>query len=210
MGELPELVDKLPADEEYNVLRENVGEFVAEFNELKIQDDLDAATNRLAELDGPQGYRHAKAAGDKMDGLVEKLEGEGMPQQGEHCLRFKPALNKSLGNSLQQILAAMRSRGMGGDGGSGYGLYGEQLGLYGPNMQLAGGELGLNNPPIEFDQDPTAEGQDTVEGGAEEAELAPGAGPGRVRLQRDARFPLRYRTLVGEYFRAIAESLQNR
>jgi hypothetical protein len=29
---------------------------------------------------------------------------------------------------------------------------------------------------------------------------------GRVRLQPDAKFPLRYRDLVGEYFRAIAES----
>jgi hypothetical protein len=29
---------------------------------------------------------------------------------------------------------------------------------------------------------------------------------GRLRPQADARFPLRYRELVGEYFRAIAES----
>ncbi|HXR08409.1 MAG TPA: hypothetical protein VN765_13815 [Candidatus Acidoferrum sp.] len=29
---------------------------------------------------------------------------------------------------------------------------------------------------------------------------------GRVRLQPDAKFPLRYRDLVGEYFRAVAES----
>ena len=29
---------------------------------------------------------------------------------------------------------------------------------------------------------------------------------GRVRLQPDAKFPLRYRDMVGEYFRAIAES----
>jgi hypothetical protein len=209
MGELPELVDKLPDDEEYDVLRETVGEFIDKFNELKIQDELDAATNRLAELDGPEGYRQARSAADKMDSLVEKLEGQGMPQEGERCLRFQPALKKSLGNSLQQILAAMRSRGMGGDGGSGYGLYGEQLGLYGPNMQLAGGEQGLNNPPIEFEHDPAAEGQDAAAGDEETERLGAG-GPGRVRLQRDVKFPLRYRTLVGEYFRAIAESLQNR
>ena len=39
-----------------------------------------------------------------------------------------------------------------------------------------------------------------------DAGLAPPEGPGRVRLQPDARFPLRYRDLVGEYFRAVAES----
>ena len=30
--------------------------------------------------------------------------------------------------------------------------------------------------------------------------------PGRVRLQPDAKFPLQYRELVGEYFRVMAES----
>ncbi len=31
-------------------------------------------------------------------------------------------------------------------------------------------------------------------------------GPGRVRLPPDAKFPLRYRDLVGEYFKSVAES----
>ncbi len=30
--------------------------------------------------------------------------------------------------------------------------------------------------------------------------------PGRVRLQPDAKFPLKYRDLVGEYFKSIAET----
>ena len=36
--------------------------------------------------------------------------------------------------------------------------------------------------------------------------LAPPEAPGRVRLLPEAKFPLRYRDLVGEYFRAVAES----
>jgi hypothetical protein len=36
--------------------------------------------------------------------------------------------------------------------------------------------------------------------------LPPPEGPGHVRLQTDAKFPLRYRDIVGEYFRVIAES----
>jgi hypothetical protein len=36
--------------------------------------------------------------------------------------------------------------------------------------------------------------------------LAQPEAPGRVRLLPDAKFPLRYRDLVGEYFRAVAES----
>jgi hypothetical protein len=44
-----------------------------------------------------------------------------------------------------------------------------------------------------------------VTGDARDPAFAPSEGPGRVRLQPDAKFPLRYRELVGEYFRAIAE-----
>jgi len=43
-------------------------------------------------------------------------------------------------------------------------------------------------------------------GEAPEAGLSPAEMPGRVRLQPDAKFPLRYRELVGEYFRVMAES----
>jgi hypothetical protein len=43
-------------------------------------------------------------------------------------------------------------------------------------------------------------------GDARDAGLPPPEAPGRVRLQPEARFPLRYRELVGEYFRVIAES----
>jgi hypothetical protein len=39
-----------------------------------------------------------------------------------------------------------------------------------------------------------------------DSELPPGEPSGRVRLQPDAKFPLRYRELVGEYFRVMAET----
>ena len=34
---------------------------------------------------------------------------------------------------------------------------------------------------------------------------APGP-PGRVRLQPDSKFPIKYRELVGDYFKSIAET----
>jgi len=45
-----------------------------------------------------------------------------------------------------------------------------------------------------------------VSGEAHDPALKETAIAGRVRLQPDAKFPLRYRELVGEYFRVIAES----
>jgi hypothetical protein len=42
--------------------------------------------------------------------------------------------------------------------------------------------------------------------GPPNADLPANETPGHVRLQPDAKFPLRYRELVGEYFRVMAES----
>jgi hypothetical protein len=139
-----------------------------------------------------------------MDRLISKAGG--MPQQGGQCLcqSFKPSLQKSLSNSLGQILAAMVG-GKGGDGqGSdgGYALYNDEVSLYGPNVELAGEQAGGRPEPGQSQ----SRGSERVTGESQDPALAPVAAPGRVRLQPDAKFPLRYRDLVGEYFKAIADT----
>jgi hypothetical protein len=136
---------------------------------------------------------------------MRRLIGEcNMSGQGKQSLtaRFQPKLCKpGLGNSLEQILSALGA-GNGENGRDGYGLFNESLALYGPNARLAGeqaggqGETGSSNSRTS-----TAMGGD-----ASDAGLPPPEAPGRVRLQPEAKFPLRYRDLVGEYFRVIAES----
>jgi hypothetical protein len=206
MEELPELTEALPEEEQFDTLRESVADFMEAVSDLKIQDDLDEAADKLAELDGPGGYPPAKSAADKMDLLVAKLDGNAMMAQGQSCLRFQPGIRVSLGNTLQQIRSAMQSRGMGGDGGSGYGLYGQEMGLYGPDVQLAG--TGAAVRPVRPHAEVMADGQEAIATDAADAGLPEGTGPLRIRLRRDVKFPLRHRNLVGEYFRAVAESLQ--
>jgi hypothetical protein len=137
-----------------------------------------------------------------MDKLIGRCNSNS--QKAQQCLtaHFQPKLAKpGLGNTLQQIMTALNV-GNGQGGRDGYGLFNEDVALYGPNVQLAGEPAGGSGDTT-GDQ---GRNSATVAGGAPDADLPPNLAPGHVRLQPDAKFPLRYRDLVGEYFRVMAES----
>ena len=200
---MPELLSKVPPDPEYDPLRADVQDFLKALADQKIDQDMADALKNLAERDNASGYALAQLAADKMDKLVAKCNG--LPGQGKQCTskRFQPKLSKRAGSSLGQILAAMNSNG-GGEGGEGYGLYGEDTALYGPDMELAGEQSGGRREGSQ------GEGRGrtvaSVAGDASDPGLNTANNPGRVRLQPDAKFPLKYRELVGDYFKSIAET----
>lgn len=201
LDSLPEMVEKLPADTQFDPLRQDVNDFLKAVNEAKIEEDISLSAKSLTETDAMTGHALAQLAADKMEKLIAKcrsLEG-----QGQQCLRFRPSVSQSMGNSLQQILAAMGAGVAQGQGGrDGYGMFNDQVALYGPNVQLAGQQAGGRAE--------SASGRTSsasrVPGDADDPALEKTAAPGRVRLQPDARFPLQYREIVGEYFKAIAET----
>jgi hypothetical protein len=81
-------------------------------------------------------------------------------------------------------------------------LFNEDVALYGPNVELAGEQAGDRG-------DTGGQGgrsADILNGNEPDTEPLPNEAQGHVRLQPDAKFPLRYRDLVGEYFRVMAES----
>jgi hypothetical protein len=122
-------------------LRKDVEQFLQAINEAKIDEDVSTSAKSLAELDAMTGQALAQAAADKMAKLIAKCRG--LPQQGQQCLRFKPKLQESLGNSLQQILDAMgANKGEGQGGQDGFSMFNEDLALYGPNVELAGQQAG--------------------------------------------------------------------
>jgi hypothetical protein len=202
LGQLPELLAQVPAGPDYDPLRADVSRFLQAVAGAGIEDDLANAANALDEPDPMTGQALAQRAAEAMDKLVGRCNG--FPGQAQQCLtaRFQPKLCKpGVGNSLQQILAALGA-GTGQGGRDGYGLFNEDVALYGPNVELAGeqaGGRGDAGPNEGWRVQPLA-------GEAPEAGLSPAEMPGRVRLQPDAKFPLRYRELVGEYFRVMAES----
>ena len=203
LASLPELAAQLPEGEQFEPLRKDVASFIDAVKQAKIEDDLASASKALGEPDAMTGHALAQIAAEKMDKLIARCEQQ-MPGQARQCLRFQPKLQTGLGNTLEQILAAM---GVGnGDGGrDGYGLFNDDVALYGPNAEVAGEQAGGRN-----DRGGTTSargerlGPDTGDGPGKTPEMA-----GRVRLRPDAKFPLRYREVVGEYFRAIAESEVN-
>jgi len=155
----------------------------------------------LAQLEVVTGYVLVQSAAVRMDALISKCASQ-QPGIAKQCLRFQPSVQQALGNTLEQILAALGVTAGSGEGGrDGYSLFNEDLALYGANMELAGTQTGGR---AELGGD-SARGAERVAGEAREAGLSGTRPAARLRLQLDARFPLRYRELVGEYFRAIAE-----
>jgi hypothetical protein len=201
LDSLPDMLAQLPAEPQFDPLRKDVNDFLKAVREAKIEDDIETSGKSLGESDAMTGHALAKLAAEKMDKLIAKCQG--LPQQGQQCLRFRPSMSQSMGNSLQQILAAMGAgAGQGQGGRDGYGMFNDQVALYGPNVQLAGqqaggrGETGTGR----------ANASGRIAGDANDPALNATTAPGRVRLQPNAKFPLQYRDIVGEYFKAIAET----
>jgi hypothetical protein len=202
LGKMPELLAKLPHDPAFDQFHQDVNDFLQAAGDLKIYEDLAAASQALDLPDTRAGQAMAARAAQKMDQLIARCNASGQDAGQALVLRFAPMLAKpGLGGTLGQILAALGA-GQGQGGRDGYGLFNEDVALYGPNIQLAGESTGGPGEPrtdaVRRDQQ--------VAGDARDPGLAQPQAPGRVRLQPDAKFPLRYRDLVGEYFKSVAES----
>lgn len=203
LGSLPDLLTKIPDEPQYAPLRADVDKFIKAVADARIEEDLTRVAQYLAGVDGKSGYPLAQAVAERMDKLIAKCCA-GLNQQGKASLRFKPSVQEALKNTLEQILAAMgaNSGGSGQNGQDGYALFNDEMALYGPNVELAGEQAGGRGETGQ----PATRRAERVTGEARDPALKPIAVQGRVRLQPDAKFPLRYRELVGEYFKAIAET----
>ena len=197
---LGESLSELPPDAKFDGLRKDVTNFVAAVAAADIPSYVNAATTSLAALDANTGHGAALAAAEKMDQLIARCNS--MSQHASDCLQFQPKLQQAMGNTLQQILAAMGAGGRGSGGQNGYSLFNNDVGLYGPNEELAGAQGGARGAAAGGS---AASSQRVASSPGDEAR--PGSNPrARVRLQTNAKFPLRYRDLVGDYFRSIADS----
>jgi hypothetical protein len=202
---LPVLLEQLPDTADYNKLREQVRAFVDAVEKAGIEFDMQNSFSMFAKPDGMDAYAAAQAAAQKMDALIARCNQMG--EQGGMCLKFQPTIQTAMGSTLQQILAALGAGQQSGQGGEdGYGLYNDDVALYGPSAELAGQQ----NPGSGDGRAMTERHTESIPGGARDQALREAPSPGRVRLRTDARFPLRYRDVVGEYFKIIGESESTR
>jgi hypothetical protein len=203
LAQVPDLLAKVPPEPAYDQFRQDVDDFLTAIADAKIPDDLAGATRALDLPDLTAGATLAAQAAAKMDQLIAKSDASGAGNQALG-LRFGPVLVKpGLGNTLGQILAALGAGSGGGGGQNGSGLFNEDVAMYGASGMQPPGEPTEGHGDNAANLNPRTQ---QMAGDAQDAALTPQETPGRVRLQPDAKFPLRYRDLVGEYFRAVAES----
>lgn len=197
--------DVLPEDAALDDLRQSARKFVQAVRESGAADAMSACENGLAEFSGTRGHAGAEQAADILKQFISQCQGMG--EQAGSCLKFSPSLSGCLGNSVEQMLADMGlGNGMGTGAGGGYsaarsaldnvGLYGalptlDATGSRGGAADAAGVRAGRIGPQMPGFATASVE---------TEAELrASGAAQTPV--------PPAYRRRVGEYFRRIAEEL---
>jgi len=198
--EMPGLIDDLPEDKQYDELRQTARDFLEKLREARVGDDVAEAADEFNKLRGRFAYPPARDAATKMDELVEKMEP--MQGQGRAALRFQPGVQ--LGRSLDQLLAQMLGQGqLGQEGEQGYSMAAQEYGLYGPDFEIPRGGRGRDRARSgrRRDREHVTDAADPRDRGLDLPE-----DPGHVRLVPNVRYPLRYRRLVGAYFRAIADA----
>ncbi|MFW6108278.1 MAG: hypothetical protein ACOC8D_00545 [bacterium] len=199
--EMPGLIDDLPDDERYDELRQTAQGFLDQLKASRAGDDLAEASDEFGRLRGRFGYPPARDAARKMDELVQEVRP--MQGQGRAALRFQPSLQA--GQSLKQMLARMLGAGEFGRGSQGgYAMAPQEYGLYGPDFEMPHG--GGRGP----DTARSGPGRDvehiTDASDPADPDLDLPEARGHVSLVPNVRYPLRYRRLVGDYFRAIADA----
>jgi hypothetical protein len=204
MASLPSLMDKLPPDAAYDPLRQNVNDFIAAVAKAKIESDMADVNKSLADMDATTGYVLANIAAEEMDKLISKCNGLQQPGKQALCMKFQP---KRIGSTLEQILTAMgvgQQPGNGQGDRDGYSMFNNDVALYGPDAERAGDQAGGRGDTGSASRQQAQR----IAGDSNDPGLKTPDAPGRVKLQPNAKFPLRYRDLVGDYFRAIAESTE--
>jgi hypothetical protein len=189
---LRESLENLPEIDALMPLKRSVDDFLYRAGWLPIEKNLTAAGTLFSDLDGPAGYEKAVAALHDMESLIAKCEG--IDSAGRKGLKAMSLW----GRTAEQILGTL-AEGMLGHGSKGYSLFSETVSLYGPGM-LPPLEGGLGHLPdagrLDLEQllpDHRKEPKDRV------------SGRGKIKIRTDIPFPLRYRELVGDYFRSVAE-----
>jgi len=197
LAALPLLIAALPDTGAYVKLRDDANELLTAAQNLEVEKEFQSAVEKLNGLNPKDAYPPATAAAEKLAQLIAAAEK--LPEDGRNALQEDQGLQKGLGKTLDQILEAM---GLADGPRDGYSLFDEDRALYGPNVELAGDQMGRG----EAESDGKGAGRAQLPGATGEPNVKRTEVTARVRLQPDAKFPLRYRELVGEYFKQVAES----
>jgi hypothetical protein len=215
LGDIEDHATRLPELPELQKLRETALKFVQDVRGSGADEALEASESALSDFAGSRAYEKAKEAADILNQFVARCQGDGdMCKECNGALKFQPKLSQCMGNSLQQMLAAMglgASAGAGNMPGSGAGS--GMMGLYGEMPGMAGGSgSGDFGDPHAGAQGSGKEVGESPSGGGNPDAGVPGEADedGTAAAASEAGVPLRYRKAVRQYFQRLSEELGDR
>jgi hypothetical protein len=204
LEDMEDHVARLPEDPKLDPLRKAVEAFVQDVRGSGASEAMTDAEAGLGEFNGTRGHASARKAADILEKLLDHLEGmNGLISLGRGGLRFKPALSKNLGNTVDQLLreaGLLPGKGQGSAGGSSSSRNTlDNIGLYGKLPGLD--ESALNG---------SSRGNRMGGGAASSGDRrgTPGKEPGskgNAGGSADTAVPALYRRRVSEYFQRIAD-----
>ena len=194
-------MNSLPLTREYKKLQNTVNQFRNSILNANILKLLEQASTAFTELQGALAYDLSVKALKAMKRFTSNCNKFG--QQGHQALCFQSLLQKNLGNTLDQILAAMGSGLGAGDGRHGYSMIAEQVALYGPGAELIQNNIGRNSLKTDKNRDK----QTTVMSMPNKKHQKTNELFQSIEMMESVKFPDKYRDLIGDYFRKVSESI---
>ena len=198
---IDEHVAKLPKDAKYDDLRKTASQFADNVRASDAANEMSKAEMALNDFSGKEAHGASKTAADILEKFIEK--GDQVGKQGEQaCMKFSPQMAGKMGNSIQQMLDAMK---MGEGFGQGIGAGGgatarrsslDNVGLYGALPRRS--EWASKSQGGQAKRGTSSDGR----GDADKRDPTALTAADKTKTTGDsaAAVPAAYRRRVGEYF----------
>jgi hypothetical protein len=208
LDDIDDAAAQLPDDPKLEQLRSTATKFSKAVRASEAQSQMTSAENALGDFQGQKGAMFAKEAARTLAKFIAECKGMNGDEEGKQCLlKFQPKLTNTLGNSIPQLLGNKQGGfGMGVGGKGGYSARRSSLknvGLYGTMPMRASASKsgdGRAQQGIGSRSDGKAD-NDNPDGNAN-------ASGTQAQGENDPAVPPQYRKRVGEYFRRVADELE--
>jgi hypothetical protein len=198
----------LPDDPRLADLRQTATEIARQVRQSGASEAMQLTESGLAEFSGTHAHAAAKQAADLLEKFISRTQGLG--GMAGNCLKFNPELAAALGQTVAQLLAAQGLSNVPGNAQGGQSMASNNMrntSLYGRRPMTAGG--GAHSRSRKANAGPGAGG--ILAGGKPgESEDAHTAGNVSASGAGDATVPPQYQRRVGEYFRRVADDMDQK
>ncbi len=209
LDDIDEHIERLPEDPKVDDLRKTAREFVEAVRKSDAQTEIQKSEEALSDFAGSRAAMAARQAAETLQSFIKKSESIG--QQGEQCLIFQPTLASDLGDTIEQLLGSSGLPGMGktGRGTGGYSARRSSLknvGLYG-RTPVRGKESAAQAGQGMADRGAGTHGDGQPDANANPDGSAK-SGVTQATGEGDAAVPQQYKKRVNDYFRRVADELE--